>query len=43
MLQIETGELKEFSGYWDWKEIYLMIKKFEKSKKWKILKIEKNL
>lgn len=41
MLQLETAELKEFSGYWSWKEIYEIIKKYEKSNKWKILKIEK--
>lgn len=43
MLQIEKDEMKEFSGYWSWKEIYQMIKKYEKSNKWKILKIEKEI
>lgn len=43
MLHLESGELKEFSGYWSWKEIYETIKKYEKSKKWKILKVEKQI
>lgn len=43
MLHLETAELKEFSGYWNWKEIYEMIKKYEKTKKWKILKVEKQI
>lgn len=43
MLFLETGELREFSGYWSWKEIYEMIKSYEKSQKWKILKVEKEL
>lgn len=43
MLYISTGELKEVTGYWSWKEIYSQIKYYEKSQKWKILKIEKDL
>ena len=43
MLYLETGELREFSGYWSWKEIYSQIKNYEKSQKWKILKVEKEL
>lgn len=43
MLFIETGELKEFSGFWNWKEIYSQIKAYEKSGKWKIIKIEKEI
>lgn len=43
MLYLETGEVRMFSGYWNWKEIYLQIKSYEKSQKWKILKVEKEL
>ena len=43
MLQLETGELKNFSGYWSWKEIYQMVKLYEKSKKCRVLKIEKQI
>ena len=43
MLYITTGEIKEFSGYWNWKEIYSQVKSYEKSQRWKILKIEKDL
>lgn len=43
MLYLETGELRKFSGYWTWKEIYQQIKSFEKSQRWKIQKIEKEL
>lgn len=43
LISVETGEVREFTGYWDWKEIYLMVKNYEKSKKWKIKKIEKEL
>lgn len=42
MLYLTTGEIKEFSGYWSWREIYSQVKAYEKSKKWKILKIEKD-
>ena len=43
MLYLTTGEIKEFSGYWSWKEIYSQVKSYEKSQRWKILKIEKDL
>lgn len=43
MLHLETAEIKEFSGYLSWKDIYIMIRKYEKSQKWKILKVEKQI
>lgn len=43
MLDIETGQIKEFIGYWSWKEIYSEVKKYEKTEKWKVIKIEKQI
>lgn len=43
LLHLETGELREFSGYWSWKEVYQQIKGFEKSGKWKIKSINVEL
>lgn len=43
MLFLETGELREFSGYWSWRETYKMIKNYEESGKWKIKNIEVEL
>lgn len=42
MLHTETGEIKEFNGYWAWKEIYTMIRKYKKDGTWKILNINFN-
>lgn len=43
MLDLETGEIIDISGYFSWKEIYEMIKNYENLGKWKIIKIEKEL
>ena len=43
MLCTETGQIKEFTGYWSWKEIYSEIKKYEKKGIWKVIKIEKQI
>lgn len=40
MLDTSTGELKEFIGYWSWKEIYQLAKNYEKTKNWKVKFIE---
>lgn len=36
MMDITSGELKEFTGYWSLKEIYQFVKNYEKSKNWKV-------
>ena len=43
MLNKETGQTKEFIGYWSWKEIYNEVKKYEKAQKWTVIKIEKEI
>lgn len=40
LLELETGLMKEFSGYWSLKEIYQFCRIQEKSKKWKVKIIE---
>lgn len=40
LLDLETGLIKEFTGYWSLKEIYQFCKNQEKSKKWKVKLIE---
>lgn len=40
LLDTTTGEMKEFTGYWTWKEIYQLVKNYEKSKNWKVKYIE---
>lgn len=42
MLHIETGEIKEFIGYWTLKELYNTIKAYQKNNMWKILNINFN-
>ena len=40
LLDSTTGELKEFIGYWSLKEIYQLVKNYEKNKNWKTKYIE---
>lgn len=40
LLDTTTGEMKEFTGYWSLKEMYQLIRYYEKSKKWKVKFIE---
>lgn len=42
MLHTQTGEIKEFTGYWSWKELYSLIKKYQKGGIWEILNINFN-
>lgn len=40
LLDSTTGELKTFIGYWSLKEVYQLVKNYEKSKNWKKKYIE---
>ena len=40
LLDTTSGELKTFIGYWSLKEVYQLIKNYEKSKNWKTKYIE---
>lgn len=40
LLEIDTGVLKDFIGYWSLKEVYQFCKNYGKSNKWKIKFIE---
>ena len=42
MVLLETGEIKEFGGWYTLKELYNLLKTYEKNEKFEILSLEFN-
>lgn len=40
MVLLETGEIKEFGGWYTLKELYNLLKTYERNEKFKILSVE---